>query len=1024
MSTISEQARAAAIEQIDRDFQTVFTRWQKLAPWQQAAKGGPGSGFHGHAGRPGEVGGSAPSGVDSQHRITETDPLLQRGPAWDKIGSGFRGGEDAFATYLQRNRIDIDNLISPDRLERFTEIANDDSLRLDEDQIVYFALDGAHLKQMRAGFTFNAIGPRITTGDAKLAAKQVRGKGAVLFEAILPKGSLAVPSSINGHDTTVLLPGSSFRVEGVQGNRIRVSLADDGVGFINQLAAFRNRAKSSKGASVALKGGPGSGFHGHAGRPGERGGSAPEGTTPSGGGGGSSAPSSTPKTTNISKVTSTSPKPTTGGSSGSGAQAKPVASTQAIQIAKRKQSGGQTGNLLAGITGKHFRQLGFSPKIVKQLKSLNWGLTDKGQQQTTIDRILTALGDGSDLGSALQAQLDTERNLADDKLKKLNLPPPRHRYGSPRAPSGMGGSGGGRGKGEKEKQEGPNRANTKLKRGNAPKGSAKRGKADDEAKRKAAYDQRVASERKQEELQHIAKKKQKQRQNQAEGNRKVGETIYLGESPFQTLQDQGATLTNGQQTFPWPAVLESYEVFAGLGVPFGRAGDIALIRRDALPPRKRQPVKSIKGGPGSGFHGHAGRPGERGGSAPRRTATPPSTDEVRTDSESHEAALDALDFNTDPIVRAWLGGEMGSGTPWVSLRMDERIPLFKHKAVSELAEGLGISYDDANDFIRHWADSSNQHYAAQVIQQEAANLFGSPYSDWQQEQFARMHRTWEKDLDRGLDYLGMFDEIDSDMARVLEIQALRNLPFPEMAEQRFNEIFPEGLTLPYKKRSVDEVVSEVNRIKGGITQMREEQRDWVRKALQWTYNHTQADLESQGITGDILLYRGFGGEGVAGLAVGATTTVATNALSSWSASRSVATGFTGVKEGAVFAVKVPVSRVYSTPRTGFGCLNEWEFVLTGDEADEATVVYTRFDQEIKELKALPEDAMTKPAAINLDDGDENADWIKRVNGGKSRAQELAIHAQLTEAGPPAVEEDGWPDVEPPAVEEAADSKAE
>jgi len=32
--------------------------------------------------------------------------------------------------------------------------------------------------------------------------------------------------------------------------------------------------------------------------------------------------------------------------------------------------------------------------------------------------------------------------------------------------------------------------------------------------------------------------------------------------------------------------------------------------------------------------------------------------------------------------------------------------------------------------------------------------------------------------------------------------------------------------------------------------------------------------------------------------------------------------------------------------------------------------------------------------INIDEGDENADWIKNVNGGRSRIRELAIHRQL------------------------------
>ena len=34
--------------------------------------------------------------------------------------------------------------------------------------------------------------------------------------------------------------------------------------------------------------------------------------------------------------------------------------------------------------------------------------------------------------------------------------------------------------------------------------------------------------------------------------------------------------------------------------------------------------------------------------------------------------------------------------------------------------------------------------------------------------------------------------------------------------------------------------------------------------------------------------------------------------------------------------------------------------------------------------------------INLDEGDENADWIKLLGGGRARLKELAIHRQLAE----------------------------
>lgn len=62
-------------------------------------------------------------------------------------------------------------------------------------------------------------------------------------------------------------------------------------------------------------------------------------------------------------------------------------------------------------------------------------------------------------------------------------------------------------------------------------------------------------------------------------------------------------------------------------------------------------------------------------------------------------------------------------------------------------------------------------------------------------------------------------------------------------------------------------------------------------------------------------------------------------LSSWSADRKIGDEFAGVEthyatnEGVVFKTQVPISRVFSTPITGIGCLRESELVLLGGRID-------------------------------------------------------------------------------------------
>jgi hypothetical protein len=59
-------------------------------------------------------------------------------------------------------------------------------------------------------------------------------------------------------------------------------------------------------------------------------------------------------------------------------------------------------------------------------------------------------------------------------------------------------------------------------------------------------------------------------------------------------------------------------------------------------------------------------------------------------------------------------------------------------------------------------------------------------------------------------------------------------------------------------------------------------------------------------------------------------------ISSWSASYDTAAGsFAGAAEtgGVIMTAQVPASQILSTPRTGFGCLNEHEFTVLGNVND-------------------------------------------------------------------------------------------
>lgn len=104
--------------------------------------------------------------------------------------------------------------------------------------------------------------------------------------------------------------------------------------------------------------------------------------------------------------------------------------------------------------------------------------------------------------------------------------------------------------------------------------------------------------------------------------------------------------------------------------------------------------------------------------------------------------------------------------------------------------------------------------------------------------------------------------------------------------------------------------------------------------LDESYRWTQARFEQLGMR-TIRLFRGLGYDeaprGLVGLATGGTRQVelAQQPLSSWTASIDTARSFarsSGVY-GYVLSAEFPVSWVMATARTGFGCLDEQEFVL-------------------------------------------------------------------------------------------------
>jgi len=187
-----------------------------------------------------------------------------------------------------------------------------------------------------------------------------------------------------------------------------------------------------------------------------------------------------------------------------------------------------------------------------------------------------------------------------------------------------------------------------------------------------------------------------------------------------------------------------------------------------------------------------------------------------------------------------------------------------------------------NDFIKQWAHSSNnEDMRSLAIQEDAAREFDVPLSKFTKD----------------------------------KIETIR-------AEIAFRGEGP----LPPEWRSL----------------LRSERQQAILRAM---YEYKQSQLAEAGFKPGqtIRLYRGvklpveIAGKWNEGDAI----PIKGNALQSWTLSKDTARYFAGSWQigGIAFEMDIPIERIVGTARTGFGCLNEGEFVIMGGTEDIGRVAY-------------------------------------------------------------------------------------
>ena len=350
----------------------------------------------------------------------------------------------------------------------------------------------------------------------------------------------------------------------------------------------------------------------------------------------------------------------------------------------------------------------------------------------------------------------------------------------------------------------------------------------------------------------------------------------------------------------------------------------------------------LKGGAGSGHFGHAGRKGITGGSLPGKgvgnvdldplSVTPiPALEMGRTFESSFEdrqamANYDERHTNrtlmsefSKIVGKQWMAHDPLDGQNYKFASEEVRIELME-KTAKRLSEETGIDPVLVHDFLHQWSVSSNDENMRSLSMQEAASEeFGIELSDWQRKSI--------EDYRRGkLIYDEAIAFIDSEKEKrgLLPEEHFSKEAWKEVRDSWHESHYSEGKLV---KDTVP--LTEIMILSGRYSDYRSTPimpRTDERKLLRTMYDDTQLQFKKMGYNSEseVTLFRGV--QTVAEYELGATPSYKGNMLESWTVSPRTAYVF----NFHVVAAKVKVKNMFSYPGTGLGCLPEGEIVIFGN----------------------------------------------------------------------------------------------
>ena len=242
-----------------------------------------------------------------------------------------------------------------------------------------------------------------------------------------------------------------------------------------------------------------------------------------------------------------------------------------------------------------------------------------------------------------------------------------------------------------------------------------------------------------------------------------------------------------------------------------------------------------------------------------------------------------------------------------------------------------MTYEQANDIVAAWAMTANDHnYASLDMQLAVANEFNIPLSTWQKDSIEDVIKA-KKAFD---DYTAS-EQFATDTEHKLQemhkrrLDAMKNDPTRtdwdqyDWADNRdFAAAGARNDFLQANTKNIWKYLYNTDQLYSSTT------TEEKMRAARVMYNWTQYELGKREIGPDdeVMLFRGVGDTDLG--AFNDVKPYSGNAIESWSISYKSAYSFrTG--QGDVLAISIPRKYIFSSARTGLGCLDEYEYVIFG-----------------------------------------------------------------------------------------------